>query len=144
MCWLCVRLSSVVYRIITNVVVTYKNIHFISQRTERGRIFKHYAADRESGWTDKHTHTEWAGPMRQDEPKWCGLLTFSVVPGRSRSSSLHKTTPSFNDDCKKPSGSEMVFFGDSSTPRVMSHVTVCSAGFMVTLTTKPQPAVRRK
>lgn len=59
-------------------------------------------------------------------------LTLSVVPGRSRSSNLHRTTPSFNEDCRNPSGSEMVFFGDSKTPSVMSHVTVCSAGFMAT------------
>lgn len=59
-----------------------------------------------------------------------GPLTFSMVPGSRRSSSRHRTTPSLSDACKKTSGSEMVFFGDSSTPRVMSHVTVCSAEFI--------------
>lgn len=57
-------------------------------------------------------------------------LTFSVDPGLSRSSSLHKTTPSFRELCRNASGSEMVFFGDSSTPSVINHVTVCSAEFM--------------
>ncbi len=57
-------------------------------------------------------------------------LTFSVDPGLSRSSSLHRTTPSFREVCRKASGSEMVFFGDSSTPSVINHVTVCSAEFM--------------
>lgn len=57
-------------------------------------------------------------------------LTFSMVPGSRRSSSRHRTTPSFRDACRKPSGSAMVFLGDSSTPRVMSHVTVCSAEFI--------------
>lgn len=57
-------------------------------------------------------------------------LTFSVDPGLSRSSSLHKTTPSFREVCRNASGSEMVFFGDSSTPSVINHVTVCSAEFM--------------
>lgn len=59
-----------------------------------------------------------------------GTLTFSMVPGSRRSSSLQRTTPSFRDACRKPSGSEMVFLGDSSTPKVMSHVTVCSAEFI--------------
>lgn len=53
-----------------------------------------------------------------------------MVPGSRRSSSLQRTTPSFRDACRKPSGSEMVFLGDSSTPKVMSHVTVCSAEFI--------------
>ena len=57
-------------------------------------------------------------------------LTFSMVPGSRRSNSLQRTTPSFKDACRKPSGSEMVFLGDSSTPKVMSHVTVCSAEFI--------------
>lgn len=57
-------------------------------------------------------------------------LTFSVEPGLSRSSSLHRTTPSFRELCRNASGSEMVFFGDSSTPSVINHVTVCSAEFM--------------
>lgn len=60
----------------------------------------------------------------------CVALTFSVDPGLSRSSSLHKTTPSLRELCRKASGSEMVFFGDSSTPSVINHVTVCSAEFM--------------
>lgn len=59
-----------------------------------------------------------------------GALTFSMVPGSRRSNSLQRTTPSFRDACRKPSGSEMVFLGDSSTPKVMSHVTVCSAEFI--------------
>lgn len=57
-------------------------------------------------------------------------LTFSVEPGLSRSSSLHRTSPSFREFCRNASGSEMVFFGDSSTPSVINHVTVCSAEFM--------------
>lgn len=57
-------------------------------------------------------------------------LTFSVDPGLSRSSSLHRTTPSLREVCRNASGSEMVFFGDSSTPSVINHVTVCSAEFM--------------
>lgn len=57
-------------------------------------------------------------------------LTFSVDPGLSRSNSLHKTTPSFRELWRNASGSEMVFFGDSSTPSVINHVTVCSAEFM--------------
>lgn len=58
------------------------------------------------------------------------VLTFSVEPGLSRSNSLHKTTPSFRELWRNASGSEMVFFGDSSTPSVINHVTVCSAEFM--------------
>lgn len=57
-------------------------------------------------------------------------LTFSVDPGLSRSNSLHKTTPSFRELWRNASGSEMVFFGDSRTPSVINHVTVCSAEFM--------------
>lgn len=57
-------------------------------------------------------------------------LTFSVDPGLRRSNSLHKTTPSFKELWRNASGSEMVFFGDSSTPSVINHVTVCSAEFM--------------
>lgn len=57
-------------------------------------------------------------------------LTFSVEPGLRRSNSLHKTTPSFKELWRNASGSEMVFFGDSSTPSVINHVTVCSAEFM--------------
>lgn len=60
-------------------------------------------------------------------------LTFSVQPGRRRSSNRHNTTPSFNAPCRNPSGSDTVFFGDSRTPSVMSHVTVCSAGFILAL-----------
>lgn len=57
-------------------------------------------------------------------------LTLSTVPGRSRSSSLHSTAPSCRDVWRNDSGSEMLFLGDSRTPSVMSHVTVCSAEFM--------------
>lgn len=57
-------------------------------------------------------------------------LTLSVEPGLRRSSSRHRTTPSFRELCRKASGSEMVFLGDSSTPSVINHVTVCSAEFM--------------
>lgn len=57
-------------------------------------------------------------------------LTLSTVPGLSRSSSLHSTAPSCRDAWRKASGSEMLFLGDSRTPSVMSHVTVCSAEFM--------------
>lgn len=70
------------------------------------------------------------GRGRGPGPAGLGALTFSMVPGSRRSSSRQRTTPSFSDACKKPSGSEMVFLGDSSTPRVMSHVTVCSAEFI--------------
>lgn len=59
-----------------------------------------------------------------------------MVPGSRRSSSLQRTTPSFRDACKNPSGSEMLFLGDSSTPRVISHVTVCSAEFMAAAAAK--------
>lgn len=58
-------------------------------------------------------------------------LTCSVVPGRRRSISLQSTTPSFSAHCRNAAGSDTLFFGDSITPSVMSHVTVCSAGFMV-------------
>jgi hypothetical protein len=73
-----------------------------------------------------------AGPGRAGGAGWAWgwALTFSMVPGSRRSSSLQRTTPSFSDACKKTSGSEMVFLGDSSTPRVISHVTVCSAEFI--------------
>lgn len=73
-----------------------------------------------------------SGDGDDDERRW-GLtvaLTFSVDPGLSRSNSLHKTTPSLRELCRNASGSEMVFLGDSSTPSVISHVTVCSAEFM--------------
>lgn len=69
------------------------------------------------------------GPVRRGGAS-PAALTFSMVPGSRRSSSLQRTTPSFRDACRKPSGSEMVFLGDSSTPKVMSHVTVCSAEFI--------------
>lgn len=75
-----------------------------------------------------------AGCTQRRAEGWVGgciiALTFSVDPGLSRSSSLHRTTPSFKEVCRNASGSEMVFFGDSSTPSVISHVTVCSAEFM--------------
>lgn len=58
--------------------------------------------------------------------------TWSVVPGRRRSISLHSTTPSLNAPCRNAPGSDTLFFGDSKTPRVISQVTVCSAGFIVT------------
>lgn len=57
-------------------------------------------------------------------------LTLSMVPGSRRSRRRQSTTPSFREDWRNPSGSEMVFLGDSSTPRAISHVTVCSAEFM--------------
>lgn len=44
--------------------------------------------------------------------------------------SLHKTTPSFSDVFKKSSGSAMFFLGELSTPNDISHVTVCSSGFI--------------
>lgn len=78
------------------------------------------------------------GPVRRGGAGW-GALTFSMVPGSRRSNSLQRTTPSFRDACRKPSGSEMVFLGDSSTPKVMSHVTVCSAEFIAAA----RPASRR-
>lgn len=56
-----------------------------------------------------------------------------MEPGLSRSSSLHKTTPSLREVCKNASGSDIVFFGDSSTPSVISQVTVCSAEFMASV-----------
>lgn len=56
-------------------------------------------------------------------------LTFTV-PGLSLSSSRHRTVPSCRDVWRKASGSEMLFFGDSRTPKDMSQVTVCSAEFM--------------
>lgn len=66
-----------------------------------------------------------------EEGRGCfNVLTFSVEPGLSRSNSLHKTTPSLRELWRNASGSEMVFFGDSSTPSVINHVTVCSAEFM--------------
>lgn len=61
------------------------------------------------------------------------VLTLSMEPGLSRSSSLHKTTPSLREVCKNASGSDIVFFGDSSTPSVISQVTVCSAEFMASV-----------
>lgn len=70
-----------------------------------------------------------------------------MVPGSRRSSSLHSTTPSFREACKNPSGSEMLFLGDSSTPRVISHVTVCSAEFMAAAAAKRRlliPAKNRR
>ena len=69
----------------------------------------------------------------------CIALTFSVDPGLSRSSSRHSTTPSFRELCRNASGSEMVFFGDSSTPSVINHVTVCSAEFMSSHNRSPPP-----
>ncbi len=65
-------------------------------------------------------------------------LTVWTEPGRSRSSNLHKTTPSLRDACKKPSGSDSVFLGDSRTPSVINHVMVCSAEFMTSYASKAQ------
>lgn len=70
------------------------------------------------------------GASAEESGGCVSALTFSVEPGLSRSSSLHRTTPSFREVCRNASGSEMVFFGDSSTPSVINHVTVCSAEFM--------------
>ncbi|KAE8299011.1 hypothetical protein D5F01_LYC01394 [Larimichthys crocea] len=64
-------------------------------------------------------------------------LTFSVHPGLSRSSSLHRTTPSFREVCRNASGSEMVFFGDSSTPSVINHLAA-----PVTLSSSSSSSVR--
>lgn len=61
----------------------------------------------------------------------CVLFTLPQSPGLRRSSSRHSTAPSRRDARRKASGSERLFFGDSRTPRVMSHVTVCSAAFMI-------------
>lgn len=57
-------------------------------------------------------------------------LTLSMEPGSRRSRRRQSTTPSFREDCRKASGSATVFLGDSSTPRAISHVTVCSAEVM--------------
>lgn len=75
---------------------------------------------------------------RDDDGKTNGsfALTLSVEPGLSLSSSLHKTTPSLREVWRNASGSEMLFFGDSSTPSVISQVTVCSAEFMAPVAVK--------
>lgn len=82
------------------------------------------------GYTQTRRLGRAAGYAEGERRRGCIALTFSVDPGLSRSSSLHKTTPSFREVCRNASGSEMVFFGDSSTPSVINHVTVCSAEFM--------------
>lgn len=116
---------------ITRAAVTYKRNLLMDQWAERearqqtasvSRIWAaHRHADGEGGWLCR---AERGGGGE------CIALTFSVDPGLSRSSSLHRTTPSFKELCRNASGSEMVFFGDSSTPSVINHVTVCSAEFM--------------
>lgn len=58
------------------------------------------------------------------------IRTFGSEPGTSRSMSLHKTTPSFREVFKNSSGSAMFFLGELSTPNDISHVTVCSSGFI--------------
>lgn len=69
-------------------------------------------------------------------------LTFSTVPGLSLSNRRHSTAPSCKAVWRKASGSEIVFFGDSKTPSVMSHVTVCSAEFMSGSLTKHKQKIR--
>lgn len=112
---------------------------------KRNRLMDHWAEREKPDNEPRRFSRIWAAHRRADgaggwlyaEESGRGVyvgcmiaLTFSVDPGLSRSSSLHKTTPSFREVCKKASGSEMVFFGDSSTPSVINHVTVCSAEFM--------------
>lgn len=65
-----------------------------------------------------------AAPSLPPHPR----LTLSREPGARRSSSRHSTSPSRSALCRKPSGSDGVFFGDSSTPSAISQVTFCSAG----------------
>ena len=57
-------------------------------------------------------------------------LTFSTEPGLNLLISLHSTTPFFNEDFKNSSGSQMVFLGESNTPKDMSQVTTRSSGFI--------------
>lgn len=57
-------------------------------------------------------------------------LTFSREPGLSLLINLHSTTPFFSEDFKNSSGSQMVFLGESKTPKDISHVTIRSSGFM--------------
>lgn len=58
-------------------------------------------------------------------------ITFEMAPGSTRSISLHRTTPSLRDVFRNSSGSAIFFLGELSTPNVISHVTVCSSGFIV-------------
>lgn len=57
-------------------------------------------------------------------------LTFSAEPGLSLLISLHSTTPFFSEDFKNSSGSQIVFLGESKTPKDISHVTILSSGFI--------------
>ncbi len=54
-----------------------------------------------------------------------------MAPGSTRSISLHRTIPSRRDVFRNSSGSAIFFLGELSTPNVISHVTVCSSGFIV-------------
>lgn len=120
---------------ITRAAVTYKRNRLMDQWAEREA--RQQTASVSRIWA-AHRHADGGGRLVYAEESGGGgggggvyiALTFSVDPGLSRSSSLHKTTPSFREVCRNASGSEMVFFGDSSTPSVINHVTVCSAEFM--------------
>lgn len=44
--------------------------------------------------------------------------------------SLQSTVPSFREVFRNSSGSSTIFLGEFKTPNEMSHVTICSSGFM--------------
>lgn len=119
---------------ITRAAVTYKRNRLMDHWAEREARQRTASVFTDLGSTQTRRRGGRLVVCRGEREGECGgcmiALTFSVDPGLSRSSSLHKTTPSFREVCKKASGSEMVFFGDSSTPSVINHVTVCSAEFM--------------